>query len=199
MNKSLTKTKPCEDVDAPGDKAMLNDLFARDSFSSTQGVCFDLTRMWHPRFLFSCFDVPRWLCGYSMFHYRDCADHDGNSELLARDIRLGVHLLYYKTLDNQIDRMQMPKALNLGETFALVAPRTLPSQALPVVAAITFVEVVGSGAVVLYLAVDAAQHSSSGFGSQLLMMLGKCLMHRDNVVKYYLKANPNNETAWTFL
>jgi hypothetical protein len=66
------------------------------------------------------------------------------------------------------------------------------------VAALTYTHV-GSEVVILLLAVDPV-FQKAGFGTHLLMLLGKCLLHRDRkTFKFFVLANErHNKQAWSF-
>ena len=136
QNSQLSQAKVADDFSA------IAALFGQDG-PGISCVGYEQTRSWHPRFRFRCFDVPQWLSAWKVCRF------SGNGEDTS-DMHNGVHSLYHKILDNHDDRMQISTAIGIGETFALVAPRSDPdgSFLLCVMGAITFL-VTDTGAVLV--------------------------------------------------
>ena len=152
-------------------------------------VGFENCRKSHPRFQFD-FDIPHWLRNYDIVHIKQGDD----DPVLAK----AVHKRYHMVLDNVQDRASIPKAISVGETFAIVRPAPADETTIVAVAAITFA-VIGSKVFVLFLGADES-YRNAGFGTQLLMLTGLCLKHRGfERISMHLLANENdNYTAWKF-
>ena len=153
-------------------------------------VDFDLCKMWHPRFCFSEFTIPPWLMKYKIAHFK-----------AHRTWTRTVHKLYHEVLDNETDRLMMSKALDAGESFAILRPASTNNKNRidPVaVAAITFANI-GRKVIVLLLAADE-RHRDSGFGTQLLKLAGQYFLHRGlhNISLFLLANQKNNVKAWSF-
>ena len=115
----------------------------------------DQIRVWQPRFKFPCYEIPQWLRPYSLCRYRPgTLQAGGATHSRATFPSRVLQALYHRKLVDPVDRIQMAKAIDLGETFGIVAPPVADGEAgdCCCVAAITFV-VVSSGSVVI-LAVD---------------------------------------------
>jgi GNAT superfamily N-acetyltransferase len=99
-------------------------------------------------------------------------------------------------------QVKLSDALASGETFAFVCTSNDDNGSNEVMAlapAITFANI-GSKAIVLFLAIDE-RYRESGFGSQLLMLTGQCLMHcgqRQQNCIFLLANQQSNMKAWTF-
>ena len=152
-------------------------------------IAFRLCTMWHPRFRFPAFILPKWLKeNYAIAHCRNDA-----SAIVAA----AVHRLFHIVLDNDVDRLHMQKAIAVGETLAILHTDN-DNNDVTAVAAVTFAAI-GNKAIVLFLAVDE-RYRKSGFGSQLMMMMGQCLMHRgeQNVCLFLFANQEDNKAAWSF-
>ena len=164
------------------------DLFVKDTDAQ---VDFNVCKMWHPRFCFKEFAIPPWLMDYKIAHF------DKHHTTLTPM----VHKLYHVVLDNEIDRLQMANAVATAETFSIIRPAGNEGNSINAgaVAAITFASI-GRKVIVLFLAIDD-RYRESGFGSQLLMLVGQCLLHRErrDVCMFLLGANKqSNSKAWSF-
>ena len=158
-------------------------------------VKFDLLCLWHPRFRFvKDFEVPVWLQAYSFAHF--------GSDNIVEEYTKAAHLLFHTMLDNLEDRKHMALALSIGETIALVRQDESNcgenKKDITAVAALTYVQI-GSTAVVTFLAVDST-FQDSGMGTQLLVLLGKTLLHRGRKnVQFLLNTSQGmNPNAWRF-
>ena len=189
-------SSPLEDLLPAEDdlRSTMKDFFD-DRLAESVEINFNLCKLWHPRFQFGDFyHVPEWLEEYRVVHFTKNAN---------ATLKNAVHALYHVELDNADDRLQMGKALSVGETFSIIRKEGSIEEgccqmSTIAVAAVTFAQI-GSAAVVLFLAVDDS-YRKAGFGSQLLMLLGKCLLHRGRKgINLYLLANQEaNPLAWSF-
>jgi GNAT superfamily N-acetyltransferase len=173
----------------------VEDLFSNETSAI---VSFEDCKQFHPRFRFQEFEICPWLRKFKIIHNIKGQDDHATSK--------AVHKLYHVALDNQMDRVQMESAINVGETLAIVRPNAGSGQASIPVGAITFVAI-GQKIVVLFFGVDA-HYQSGGFGSQLLMLMGQCVKHRHRYatsggtnlcISVFLYANQEeNSKAWNF-
>ena len=144
----------------------VEDLFSNETSAV---VGFEDCREAHPRFQFEEFAIPPWLTKYKVIHIIRGKD----DPMMA----YAVLKLYHVVLDNQLDQLQMACAIEVGETLAIVRPGAgIRDKASVAVAAITF-SPIGQKLVVLYFGVDN-NYRNSGFGTQLLMLMGLCVKHR---------------------
>ena len=172
----------------------LEDIHTQDHI-----VGFEECREAHPRFQYEDFPIPQWLKDFEVVSF------DGDDLTMVK----AVHKLYHIVLDNIIDRNHMASALAVGMTFAIVRPSPMGSPTGDkqiAVAAITFAAI-GGKVLVLYIGIDP-KYQNSGFGSQLLKMMGvflRCGAEEDpeqddkQVFSVFLFANEmQNQKAWKF-
>jgi GNAT superfamily N-acetyltransferase len=128
----------------------------------------------------STVEVPLWLAKYKLVHIANQAEH-----LITRDPVIksfddlseeenAVHLLYRSFFKDIKDRKDMLLALEIGHTIAIVQGDE--TESLFAAAAITFMYSKNNGIALYFVVHD--DYRRSGFGTYLLYLMGKAIVHR---------------------